>query len=241
MEACTVKISSMSLRKCQSASITLWTAEWLSALGGMASARERTRSTSASSLRASIKYKSGNGIFSGVSMPESFLYPAQRRLGDRPDILSGAQVSYPVHILVDVIICGRGWLLPRVLSTLRCWALRRCEAADDPTRNSPASDSEPTLHAWARADAKRPALFALPAVRRGLQRNHSGGAKGALGKMSVLECGVCSRKDWEIGVSRIRGLWICLECQFARGKRPLGPRIFFSKKKIIGHKCLTFS
>jgi hypothetical protein len=92
-----------------------------------------------------------------VSMPESFLYPAQCRLGDRPDIFSGAQVLYLVHILVDVIICGRGWLLPRIVSTLRCWALRRCEAADDPTRNRPASDSEPTLRARTRADAERPA------------------------------------------------------------------------------------
>jgi hypothetical protein len=184
-----------------------------------------------SNLRESIKYRSGNGSRSGITpIPEQVAHlRPRRRLGGGPE--GGALALLGVHILVDVIICGRGWLLPRVLSTLRCWALRRCEAADDPTRNSPASDSEPTLHAWARADAKRPALFALPAVRRGLQRNHSGGAKGALGKMSVLECGVCSRKDWEIGVSRIRGLWICLECKFARGNRPLGPSYLFSQKR----------
>jgi hypothetical protein len=152
-------------------------------------------------LRESIKYKSGSGRRSGTLRPEQVAHRRPRgRLGCGP---AAGERLYTVHILSDVIIGRQGWGFAFVVSTLQMqprsgsWighsayppqALRRCEAADD-LRPFPRAAGSLACERDANG-REAPALFALPAVRRGLQRNHGGRAEGALGRMSVPKWGL---------------------------------------------------
>jgi hypothetical protein len=167
----------------------------------MASASDRTRPTSLSNLRESIKYRSGNGSRSGTLKPEQVAHRRPRgRIGRGPE---AEERLYTVHILVDVIIGRQGWGCAFVVSTLQMqprsgsWfghsacpplALRRCEAADDQRQfQRPAGSQTCERNANGR---EAPALIALPAVRRGLQRIHSGRGEAALSRMSLPKWGL---------------------------------------------------
>jgi len=102
MDACTASMSCMSLSRCQSASTALCVALCPSALGGIASTRPRMRVTSASSLRESIKYRSGNGNLSMLRVCpfRALLVSRIGALSRRPNELTA------VHILSDVVISG---------------------------------------------------------------------------------------------------------------------------------------